>query len=120
MPGSLVQIGTTNPSDRNGLSTQNWQTVNYASSASATGAQILTSMILKSFGGGDLGFAVAYFKLSFGDNTTLTTMIDTALGLMLKRDVEWTTFHLLKGHLSSNRRTMGSAVSGAEVWKLSR
>jgi hypothetical protein len=120
MPGSLVQVGTTNTSDSIGLSTQNWQTVNYASSASATGAQILTSMILKSFGGGNLGFAVAYFKLSFGDNTTLTTMVDTALGLILKRDAEWTTFHLLKGDLKSNRGTMGSTLFRAEVWKLSR
>jgi len=120
MPHSLVQAGTTNPSDSNGLSTLSWRTVNYASSASATGAQIFASAILKSFGGGDLGFAVAYFKLSFGDNTTLTAMIDTALALILKRDAEWTTFHLLKGDLKSNKGAMGSSLFRAEVWKLSR
>jgi hypothetical protein len=120
MSSSFVQAGTTNPSDPNGLSTQNWQTVNYASSASATGAQILTSMIVKSFGATDLGLEVVYFKFSFGDNTTLTTMIDTALGLILKRDAEWTAFHLLKGNLKSNSGTIGSTSFGAKVWKLHR
>jgi hypothetical protein len=51
-------------------------------------------------------------------------MIDTALGLILKRDAEWTTFHLLKGDLKSMTATTalgGSATSfGATVWKLAR
>jgi hypothetical protein len=123
MPNPIVQTGSTNSADVNGLSTENWQIVNYASSASATGAQILTSTLVKSIGGTNLGFAVAYLKFSFGDNTTLTTMIDTALGLILKRDAEWTTFHLLKGDLKSKSGNVLPAEHnssfGMQVWNLS-
>ncbi len=112
---NLVIKGVEDKTKPNGLDKLHWEIIHYASSATASGAQALTGLIIKSIGGTNLGFVAAYAKISIGDNTTLNKMIDTALELTLRRDSEWTLFNTFKGNFKHARPKLASSTATSRM-----
>ena len=65
--------------DKEGLNKSEVCVVHYFSGLSGDSSEAISGMIIRSIGGSNLGFVVAYGKFSVGDNETLMKLIDSTV-----------------------------------------
>jgi hypothetical protein len=78
--------------DAAGISHAKLKLIKLASGAASDGAEGLSSLIMRSFGGVDIGFVVLG-KISIGDNETLARIVETVVGNLAIRSSEMAVSH---------------------------